>query len=253
MSRAVSVPHRVVAIDGPAASGKSSTARAVAGRLGFHHLNSGLLYRAMTWRALREGWQERGPDLADRIASVRIDLVARDDRLGLEIDGRDPGAALFSPEVTERVSAVSSLPEVREAVLDRLREAGRQFDLVCDGRDIGTTVFPEADLKIFLVADPRERARRRLKDLGIEPSPEALAEEERRLIARDRADASRALSPLQRAADAIEIDTTHLAPEAVLETILALARARGIEPASRRRDEVGADEPPEPPGRPPRS
>lgn len=220
---------RVVSIDGPAAAGKSTTAADVARRLGFVHLNSGLLYRALAWKALSEDWDAKDDEYGERIRSVRVELERKGDRLDVIVDGERPGRTLSGPRVSSGVSSVASRAEVREAVLERLRRARRQFDLVCDGRDIGTTVFPDADLKVFLVADPAERARRRLIDHGVEPTPEAVASEAARLERRDRADATRELSPLRKAEDAVEMDTTHRTREEVVGAIVALASARGIE------------------------
>lgn len=221
--------RRVIAIDGPAASGKSTTARAVAARLGFVHLNSGLLYRAITWRAMEDGWPP-GPDgLEDLLAGVRIDLVPDGTSLDVRIDGEEPGAALFGPAVSDRVSGIAAASPVRAFVLERLRAAGQQFDLVCDGRDIGSTVFPGADVKVFLVAAAGERARRRLLDLGLETTPAVVSREADRLSLRDAADSGRELSPLRRTPDAIAIDTTNLSVDEVVDAILRYARAAGIE------------------------
>lgn len=219
--------RRAIAIDGPAASGKSSTARRVAERLGFVHLNSGLLYRAITWRALEEGWDVDGSEVESRASDVDITLVREGSGFRVEIEGHDPGPALQGPEVSSRVSAVSARPGVRDAVLMRLREARERFDLVCDGRDIGTTVFPDADLKVFLVAAPEQRARRRLLERGEDPGEEQVAREAARLRSRDQADAGREHSPLRRAADAVEIDTTDRTPEEVVAAIIRLAGERG--------------------------
>ena len=218
--------RRVIAIDGPAASGKSTTAAAVARQLGFVHLNSGLLYRALTWWTIRNGWKETDPGFARRIERLRIELRVEEGELRVLVEGHEPGEALHGPNVTNLVSAVAGLAAVRRATLTLLRDAGARFDLVCDGRDIGTTVFPRAHLKVFLVADATERARRRLLERGVEADAEAIEREVSRLIARDRADRSRALSPLRRASDAIEIDTTRQHPEAVVDQIVALALER---------------------------
>ena len=223
-------PRRIIAIDGPAASGKSTTAAAVARRLDFAHLNSGLLYRAYTWRTLAEAWDEAAEDYPARIESVDIEFVESQGRFELAVDGDMPGAALHGQDVAERVSSVASVGCVRSAVFERLRAVARQVDLVCDGRDIGTTVFPAADLKIFLVADAAERARRRLLDLDGATDAAAIEAETARLLRRDEADASRELSPLRKADDAIEIDTTKLNPAEVVDRIVGLAAARGIGP-----------------------
>lgn len=175
----------VIAIDGPAASGKSSTAAQVAQELGFQHLDSGALYRAETAR-----------------------------RLGIP--------DLRSPEVTAAVSRVAQIPEVRAAVNAELRRIADTVSVVVDGRDIGSVVFPAAPLKIFLVADPAERARRRLQQrLGHTPSDAELAGEVGRLVARDASDAANTL----KADDAIIMDTTHLTQKEQVEQIVALARA----------------------------
>jgi len=226
--------RRVIAIDGPAAAGKSTTANAVARRLGFVHLNSGLLYRAITWWAIENGWNEEDSDFEDRIDSVQIELRAAQGQLRVFVDGQEPGPALEEMGVADRVSAVAGVGAVRRAVLTRLREAGEQFDLVCDGRDIGTTVFPRADVKVFLVAEATERARRRLIEQGLEPEEGALEAEVIRLLERDRADASRAISPLRRATDAIEIDTTGLTFDEVVERIIDIVRERHLGNPARR-------------------
>ncbi len=213
---------RVLAIDGPAASGKSTTARRVAEAIGVHHLNSGQLYRAITWMALREGWREEDPRFEERVAALQIELISADGRLAVRVEGLDPGPELQSRQVADRVSHISRHAVVRERVLELLRTAGSRFDVVCDGRDIGTVVFPRAELKVFLTASPGERARRRLLDHGLDPDADLIAEEARRLRERDRMDSTRVLSPLRKAEDATEIDTTHLSPEEVVRQIVEL-------------------------------
>lgn len=225
--------RRVIAIDGPAASGKSTTAAAVGKALGFVHLNSGLLYRAYTWSTIRRGWVESDPGYDDAVASVAIDLARDESDLRLLVDGEDPGLALHGREVAARVSAVASIRSVRAAVFERLQSAAGEFDIVCDGRDIGTTVFPDADLKVFLVADAGERARRRLLEHGETTDLDRIREEAERLRRRDEADATRELSPLRKADDAVEIDTTEMSAEEVVELILSLAEECGMERISR--------------------
>lgn len=220
--------HRVVAIDGPAASGKSSAGRGVAERLGFAHLNSGLLYRAITWAALRGGWLEEGERFERELARLRLDLVReageRDYRV--LVDGRDPGAELGSREVSGSVSALSTRPSVRDRVVERLRGAAAREDLVCEGRDIGTVVFPGAGLKVFLTAAPEVRARRRLRDYGEPLSPARVRAETERIRERDDRDATRAVAPLRRAPDALEIDSSERTLGEVVEEIVELARDR---------------------------
>ena len=220
---------RVVAIDGPAASGKSSTARAVARAIGFHHLDSGALYRALTRVAL-----DAGLDPADLDVPA---LLAHAERrgLGLRPEGEDfvplldgaPAEHLIrTPDVTAAVSAVSAVPAVRDWANARMRalaEAG--VPVVVDGRDIGSVVFPEAGLKVFLYADSVVRALRRLAQQGgREPSNEEVFAEAERLKARDKADASRAVAPLVSPPDALELDTSRLTFEEQVDGIARLAR-----------------------------
>lgn len=217
-----------VAIDGPAASGKSTTARAVAERLGYAHLNSGLLYRAVTWAALEGGWLDADPEeFARRVEELDVAVRRRDGELVVEVDGRRPGEELTTRAVSSRVSDVAAREPSREAAVAELREAGRRGGVVCEGRDIGTVVFPDAELKVFLVASDEERARRRLLDYGERPTEERIAAEAERLRARDEKDAGRELAPLRRPDDAVDIDTTNLRPGEVVDRIVGLARERG--------------------------
>ncbi len=218
----------VVAVDGPAASGKSTAARGTARRLGFRHLSSGMLYRAVTWAAVRGGWDEDGPAFRRRVGALDLELVPEDGGYGVRVDGEDPGRELVSDEVVDRVSEVSARPEVRREVNRRVRAEARRSDLVCDGRDVGATVFPDADVKVYLVASPEERARRRLLERGEDAGPEAVRREAERIGGRDEYDATREVSPLRAADDAVTIDTTDLGPEEVVDRIVELARERGI-------------------------
>ena len=226
MGRRTKRAGQVVAIDGPAASGKSSAAQEVAGRLGFAHVNSGLLYRAVAWWALRKGIGDDPKLLGEALRATPFDLATERGSLVPRVDGALPGAELQSPEVTARVSAIAKLPAVRDVVLRILRTTAVSRGTVCDGRDIATTVFPDAGLKVFLVADSKERARRRLLERGTLPTPRGIAEEAKRLEERDRTDSSRDLSPLKRADDAVVIDTTAMRPSEVVDAIVALAVQR---------------------------
>jgi len=232
------VSGSVIAIDGPSAAGKSTTARAVAEALGFAHLDSGALYRGVTLVALREA-AGRGSPGGDPLAAVDAETILRsaEDRgLRLLPDGHGFSAylqgepvddAIRSPEVTARVSAVSAVPVVREWVNTHLRAMVRAgMDVVVDGRDIGTVVFPDADLKIFLTATPEARAGRRLVQRGDPADAGTVAEEATLLAARDRADSSRAVAPLRRPDDAIDLDTTNLAFQEQVARIVGLARTR---------------------------
>lgn len=228
----------VVAIDGPAASGKSTTARAVAEALGFQHLDSGALYRGVTLVALREaaGRGAAGRDPLQVVDPETILRAAEDGGLCLLPDGHgfsaylqgEPvDAAIRAPEVTAQVSAISAVPVIREWVNIHLRATVRAgMDVVVDGRDIGTVVFPDAVLKVFLTATPETRAGRRLAQRGSPADAATVAEEASLLAARDRADSSRAVAPLRRADDAIDLDTTHLGFADQVERIVSLARTR---------------------------
>jgi cytidylate kinase len=212
----------VVAIDGPSASGKSSTARAVAEALGFVHLDSGSLYRGVTLVALREA-ARKGLDranLLDRLDPETILRASEDRGLMLQPDGAGFAAYLEgepvdvqirSAEVTAEVSAISAVPVIREWINARLRALVRAGqDVVVDGRDIGTVVFPDADLKIFLTASAEARAGRRISQRGLAVQPEGLDAETAALAARDHADSTRAVAPLRPAEDAVHLDTTAL-------------------------------------------
>lgn len=230
---------RVVAIDGPSASGKSSTAQAVAEALGFLHLDSGALYRGITRvaldeaEALGEGAQPLGVVTAEQMlrSAEERGLTLYPDGAGFAtyLDGEPAEPRIRSESVTAHVSAVSALEAVREWVNHVLRtqvRGGR--DVVVDGRDIGTVVFPDARLKVFLTATPEVRAWRRLAQRGTPVDPAELTRETARLAARDEADSSRAIAPLRRAEDAVDLDTSSLEFREQVGEIVALARARGL-------------------------
>ncbi len=203
----------VITLDGPAGSGKTTTAQAVAKRLGFRHLDSGALYRALTFALLKEGVpeQEWGTLEAEQLTALNVEVEAEGDVVNIYHDGVLLTSDLRSLEVTSSVSAVAGLPAVRDWLLDVQRSVGAHGNLVADGRDMGTVVFPDADVKIFLVASLEERARRRLlQDHGREPDVAEVQEEARRIDQRDQADRSRSHSPLRRPEHALEVDTTGL-------------------------------------------
>jgi cytidylate kinase len=226
---------RVIAIDGPAASGKSSTAARVARRLGWAHLDSGALYRALTLAALDnlgEGRREKDAWPAQRILALAEDLPVRlvlvDDVFRPEVAGVDVEDAIRSERVTRHVSAVAAIPEVRTWVNARQREAAAQHPsgVVVDGRDIGTVVFPDAPVKVFLTATPDERARRRLTQRGGAAAPGDVRRESEALAARDEADATRPVAPLKPAADAVLLDSTALTLDEQVREVVELARRR---------------------------
>lgn len=217
----------IIAIDGPAASGKSTTAARVARALGYNHLNSGLLYRGITWAVIVEDWPSDEVEFNRILADLHLELERAGSGYRVLVNGADPGVKLVSPATSARVSDVSARPEVRDRVVNLLRAEGGCGGVVCDGRDIGTVVFPEAELKIFLLASAEERGRRRLLDHGHEVSDEAVKEEAARLAARDAADSSRSVSPLRQASDAVLVDTTEMDADEVVQRIVSMARDRG--------------------------
>src|SRR5205823_5218989 len=214
--------HRVVAIDGPAASGKSSVARALAKRLGFCYVNSGAMYRAVTWGALRRGIAVQDPDaIAAMAEEARIvcELINNESRIS--IDHFDPSAQLHSDEVNRAVSSVSRVPQVREIIDLEMRRCVASRDVVIEGRDIGSVVFPGTPFKFFLDASPDVRTRRRN------------AQGQRDEIAlRDQADSSRRMAPLVIAPDAEKIDTSDLTISEVVEKILKRLRTKGLSRAT---------------------
>jgi cytidylate kinase len=210
----------VIAIDGPAGAGKSSVARSVAAALGLTYLDSGAMYRCVALAALRGGEDLDDGEAMGRLArSLRIELAG--ERVAL--DGTDVSAAIRAAETTEAASRVSVHPAVREAMVARQREMIAAGRYVAEGRDIGTVVSPDSPLKVFLTATPEERARRRAAQTG-EPEEEVLAAQRER----DERDQTREHSALQAAHDAVEIDTTGLSLEEVVERVVALARKRGL-------------------------
>ena len=213
----------VIAIDGPSASGKGTVAERVAEALGFHFLDSGALYRLVGLAAL-----DRGVRLDDvsKLSDIGLKLDARFGAGSIVLDGRDVATAIRDERVSAAASRVAALQPVRDALLERQRAFRQAPGLVADGRDMGSVVFPDAELKIFLTADAAERARRRYKQLmekGLHASMDALLKEIRD---RDARDSERAAAPLRRCADAVELDTTGMSVEETVAEVLALYNTR---------------------------
>lgn len=217
----------IIAIDGPSGAGKGTIARAVAARLSYHHIDTGAMYRAVAWKALHEGIDlENEPLVADLARRAQFDVG--DGRV--RIDGRDVAAAIRTAEIDKAAATVARQPRVREALIARQRIEGARGRVVMEGRDIGTVVFPAADVKIFLDASPEERARRRATDPAHASGTgtAAIQEVATALAERDRIDSTRAASPLKVAEDAVVIDTTALSVEEVVQKVMDVVEGRSI-------------------------
>jgi len=210
----------VIAIDGPAGAGKSTVARGVAKALGFTYLDSGAMYRCVAVAALD---RRIDPDDGDRLGEMAWGLKIDFDGEAIRLDGKPVGGRIRSPEVTVAASKVSVHPQVRQAMVKRQRELIAAGNYVAEGRDIGTVVSPDAPLKVFLTASEGERARRRARETG--QSAEAVRPA---MQVRDRRDSTRRHGALRAAGDSLELDTTDLSPDQVVERIVELARERGL-------------------------
>src|SRR5215207_4661132 len=210
----------VIAIDGPAGAGKSTVAHGVAEALGFTYLDSGAMYRCVALEALRRGIDV---DDGEALGELAWGLDIRFEGGSVRLDGKAVEGAIRAPEISIAASHVSIHPQVRQAMVKRQRELIAAGNYVAEGRDIGTVVSPDSPLKVFMTADETERARRRAADSG-----EPVAEVQRAIRDRDRRDQGRADSPLRPASESLEIDTTDLTPDEVVQRIVALARERGI-------------------------
>jgi CMP/dCMP kinase len=215
----------IIAIDGPSGAGKGTIARAVAKRLGFHHVDTGAMYRAVAWKSLQDGI-----DLTDEAAVSAIAERARFDVSDgrVAIDGLDIAGAIRTPEMDAAASAVARQPAVRRVLVDRQRDFARQGGTVMEGRDIGTVVFPHAQVKIYLDASAEERARRRATDPAHASGKGAAAIQEvaTALAERDRRDRTREDSPLAIADDAVVIDTTELSIDAAVDRVMLVVEQK---------------------------
>lgn len=219
-----SAAHLIIAIDGPSGAGKGTVAREVARRLNYRHLDTGAMYRAVAWKALREGLPL---DAEDAVAAVARRAALDVSSASVVIDGHDVTTAIRTPEIDRAAAAAARLPKVRAALVERQRAAGKGGGIVIEGRDIGSVVFPDADVKIYLDASPEERARRRAMDPAHGSSrTTAAADVAIEMEARDRSDRTRSTSPLTKAEGAFDIDTTSLSiPETVDRVIAIISRA----------------------------
>lgn len=219
----------VIAIDGPAGAGKSTVAQKLAARLGLTYVDSGATYRAAALKVLASGVSpEDEPSVARVIAETTIQFASCTPEPCVILDGKDVTQKIRTPEVTLAAAKVSRLPEVRKKLIQLQRDLGREKGVVMEGRDIGTVVFPNAPLKIFLRADVEERARRRLMQDQDEGRVGTLERTAYEIGRRDQLDAERKISPLVAAADATEIDSTSLTADEVVDRILNCIRERGL-------------------------
>ena len=213
----------IIAIDGPSGAGKGTLARAIASALNYRHVDTGAMYRAVAWQAVRCGL---GFDDESPIVKLAEDAVFEQHDGRITIDGHDVTRAIRTPEIDKAATAVARLPGVRRVLVARQRALGASGAVVMEGRDIGTVVFPDADVKVYLDASAEERARRRASDPAHTGGEGSVAGVQSALEARDRSDSTRAVAPLSMAADAVLIDTTGLSIEQVVEKVMALVGAR---------------------------
>jgi cytidylate kinase len=218
----------VIAIDGPSGAGKGTVARSIATELGYRHVDSGAMYRAVGWRALHDGLAlDDEAAVAHLAADVHIEIAGS----RVSIDGDDVTRAIRTPEIDRAAAAVARLPRVREVLVDRQRRLGEGGGIVMEGRDIGTVVFPRADIKLYLDASPEERARRRVSDPAHSGGSSVVAEVAMALTARDELDRTRAASPLYAAPDAVVIDTTRKSVQEVVTEVMEIVNKKSAESA----------------------
>jgi CMP/dCMP kinase len=213
----------VIAIDGPSGAGKGTVARALADALRYRHVDTGAMYRAVAWKAVRDGVPL---DDEARVAELAAHSSLGQQNGSVTIDGHDVTRAIRTPEIDRAATTVARLRKVREVLVARQRELGRTRGVVMEGRDIGTVVFPDADVKIYLDASEEERARRRASDPAHAGGAGTLAAVQTDLQARDRSDSTRAVSPLALADDATRIDTTSMRIEEVVAKVMGIVRER---------------------------
>ena len=223
----MSAKRLIIAIDGPAGAGKSTIAKALARRLRYLYINTGAMYRAVAWKALRDRVSLDDPTrLGELAVASKIELKGSVGRLRVFIDGCDVTDEISAPEVSRAASIVSAVPAVRRALVTRQREIGRAGGVVMEGRDIGTKVFPQAEVKLFLDASAAARGMRRHRQDAGRGATLSIEETKAEIDERDRRDSTRLDSPLVRAADAIYLDSSELSIDQVVECLLKIIAAR---------------------------
>jgi cytidylate kinase len=216
----------VIALDGPSGSGKSSTARGVARGLGLRYLDTGALYRALTWAILERGLDVEDADaVAGECEQPKISISTDPGDVVVDVDGTDVTALIREPRVAQSVSAVSRVPKVRDRLVALQRELIGSGGVVVEGRDIGTVVAPDAGVKIYLIADPAVRAARRAGELGRELNDQNVAATQEAMARRDHLDSTRTVSPLAKADDAIEVDTSNYTLDEVIALVIRAAES----------------------------
>ena len=214
----------IIAIDGPSGAGKGTVARAVAAELRYRHVDSGAMYRAVGWKALRDGIALDDEAAVAKVAETPIEISPS----RVAIGGRDVTREIRTPEIDRAAAAVARLPRVRTVLVARLRDMAEGGEIVMEGRDIGTVVFPNADVKVYLDAAPEERARRRATDPAHSGGPVAVADVGTLLAERDRSDSTRAASPLYAAPDATVVNTTGMGVDEVVRNVLTIVQEKGL-------------------------
>jgi cytidylate kinase len=225
--------NMIITIDGPAGSGKSTSAKLIARRLGFTYLDTGAMYRAITYLALKNKALNDQNEIIRLSENAKIGLDFIDGITKVTLNGQDVTSEIRSLEVNSNVSEISAIPEVRKALVRMQQAIGDNNNIVAEGRDTGTTVFPKADVKIFLIASLAERAKRRLREFQEKGEDVSFQEIELNLSKRDKIDSQRAVSPLKKASDAIEIDTSNISideqVELILDKIAEIAKLKGFD------------------------
>jgi len=213
----------IIAIDGPAGAGKSTVAKIIAKRIGYLYLDTGAMYRALTLKVLQDNLSlKEEKEISELAAKIKIELISNPEgTLVVLLNGRDVSLDIRKPEITKSVSDIAKIKDVRLVMLEKQRELGRSGNVVLDGRDIGTVVFPNAEKKFYLDANLEERSRRRYKELKGLGQDVTLSAVDADLSNRDRIDSSREFAPLKKADDAIYIDTTFMSIEQVVDTLLS--------------------------------